>query len=106
MADLHPKDPKDVFKGEIMYECMIKDGEKIWLNLPADEPARAEAMKERKEEIWPKLCKNFERYMTEDKKFIVGDTMTTHDYTCGMMLINVFKNPTKKDKEFWDELWA
>lgn len=56
MADLHPKDPKDVFKGEIMYECMIKDGDKIWQNLPADEPARAEAMKERKEEIWPKLC--------------------------------------------------
>jgi hypothetical protein len=31
--------------------------------------------------------------------------MTTHDYTIGIMLINVFKNPTKGEAEFWAELW-
>ena len=30
MADLHPKDPKDQFKGEILFECFIRDGTKIW----------------------------------------------------------------------------
>lgn len=101
MADLHPKEPKDVFKGEILFECLIKDGAKIWANnLPTEEPQRAEAMKEKKEVIWPKMCKDFEKYISEDKKFIAGDQMTTHDYTVGIMLINVFKTSTRKDKEF------
>lgn len=109
MAKLHPKDPKDVFKGEILFECFIRDGGKIWSpagKLPADEPERSEAMREKKEVIWPTIIKAFERYMPDDKKFIAGDTMTTHDYTTGMFLINVFKNPKRHGKEFWDELWA
>lgn len=109
MAGLHPKDPKDVFKGEILWECMVKDGSQIWANskgIPEEEPAKTEFMKERKEVVWPLMCKNFERYVTEESKFVAGETMTTHDYTVGIMLINVFKNPKIKNKEFWDELWA
>ena len=105
MAGLHPKNPKDVFKGEIWFETLIKEGSGMWgSNLPKEDPARAEKMTTLKE-LWPKMCKNFEKYITEDKKFIAGDTMTTHDYTVGIMLINVFKNPTKEDQDFWAELW-
>ena len=98
MAGLHPTDPKDIAKGELLYETFIKDGGKIWAsNLPKEGPERDEAMKEKKDVLWPKMCKSFERYITEDKKFIAGDVMTTHDYTVGILLINVFKNPTKPD---------
>lgn len=107
MAGLHPKDPKDVFKGEILWETLIKEGLELWGpkgTLPAEEPERAERIKSLKE-LWSKMCKDFGKYISEDKKFIAGDEMTTHDYTIGIMLINVFKNPTKGESEFWAELW-
>jgi hypothetical protein len=55
MAGLHPKDPKDVFKGEILWETLIKEGLGLWGpngNLPAEEPERAERIKSLKE-LWP-----------------------------------------------------
>jgi hypothetical protein len=52
-AGLHPKDPKMIFRGEIMFEVMSKETGAIWGgSIPADEPARQEKI-DKINVVWP-----------------------------------------------------
>ena len=93
-----------------MFEVIIKESGKLWGSpIPTEEPARQERL-DLINEIWPKVSDNFMKYMGGDwdKKYIAGNEMTTYDYIVGVMLINVFENVHKpdKDREFWISLKA
>ena len=46
------------------------------------------------------------KHLPEDKKFINGDSLTTHDFTIGGGLLNLLENPNTKDPEFWADMKA
>ena len=61
-------------------------------------------MKDVKDTYIPSIFATLEKHLPADKKFICGDTLTTHDFTVGGCLINVFMNPNTKDAALWAEI--
>jgi len=56
--------------------------------------------------LFPEAMATLEKHLPADKKFINGDSLTTHDFTVGGMLLNVLENPTTTDPAMWAEIKA
>mmetsp|Transcript_6139 Transcript_6139/g.5416 ORF Transcript_6139/g.5416 Transcript_6139/m.5416 type:complete len:82 (-) Transcript_6139:96-341(-) len=67
---------------------------------------REKLLAEIKVSLMPGAMATLEKHLPSDKKFINGDSLTTHDFTVGGMLLNVFDNPTTKDPAMWAEIKA
>ena len=104
-----PKDPMQVYKGEMLYEAINVDimfkqiAPKLFME-PGEE--RDALLKTVKEKHWPAAMATLERHLPADAKFINGDDLTTHDFTIAGGLVNVLDNPSTKDPEFWADLKA
>ena len=59
-----------------------------------------------KENLWPAAMATLEKHLPADAKFINGDSMTTHDFTVGSVLLNFLENPNTKDLELWADVKA
>ena len=101
-----PKDPMQIYKGEMVYEAVCNDlGFKFFgpaVFTPAGE-ARDAKFAEIKEKHFPSVCAILDRHLPADAKFINGDSLTTHDFTVGGMILNLILNPNAKDAAFWAE---
>ena len=61
-------------------------------------------MAEIKSTHYPAMVALLDKHLPADGKFINGDSLTTHDFTVGGILMNVLDNPNTKDPEFWKDL--
>jgi glutathione S-transferase len=102
-----PEDPMQTYKGEMLYEHIMVDTffKKIGPNLfKPDGEERVTLMQDVKSTYMPSIFAALDKHLPADKKFICGDAMTTHDFTIGGGMINVFENPNTKDAALWAEI--
>ena len=54
-------------------------------------------------ETWPGVADKICSVLSDDKKFIAGDKMTTYDYAVGVNLLNALENTNQPDdiRQFW-----
>jgi len=97
------------YKGTMLYEAILSDiffkkiGPKLFMAPGAE---REKLLAEVKGSLFPEAMATIEKHLPTDKKFINGDSLTTHDFTVGGVLLNVFDNPTTKDPAMWAEIKA
>lgn len=109
-AGLHPTDPLDIYKGELMFQNLVDEymlsGKSIYSVNFASTPEGRQEKFEMVRPLWPELAERLNACLSDDKRFIAGDKMTTYDYVVGINLINLMENPNHHDetRAFWIEI--
>ena len=102
---LRPTDPLTAYKGDKAIARIMDDYFNKRL-LPAVSGDDKEAIKNAVVDEHIKLMQDLTtKCLTDDHKFICGDTLTVADFVCGGFYFNIVLNPRNKRKELWTEGW-
>ena len=71
----------------------------------SEEADRDAKVKELADKFIPTLFKSLAASLTDDKKFLTGDTVTIYDITVGGLFTNLICNPKAMDAAMWKTLY-
>jgi len=68
------------------------------------EEGRQEKLKEASDKYFVPWFEKLEARL-KDRKYLCGETLTTHDMCVAGIISNMLTNPNAKDAEFWKGVW-
>jgi len=107
--NLKGADPLSTYKGARAKEYLCNDflGNvklgPIIFSPPGDE--RTGGIKNLAEVEVPKCFEMIVKCLSDDKKFLCGDSTTIYDFQVAGFLFNLILNPTSNDPEVWAKVW-
>jgi len=90
-----PSDPLAAFAGDKALELVGQDLIKKHMSkiFYAKDEDKDGMFDEAMEKVWPEFIVNFEKCLSEDKKYLCGDTLTVYDMGCAGYFYNNVLNP-------------
>eukprot|EP00355_Strombidium_rassoulzadegani_P007251 CAMPEP_0168613474 /NCGR_PEP_ID=MMETSP0449_2-20121227/3469_1 /TAXON_ID=1082188 /ORGANISM="Strombidium rassoulzadegani, Strain ras09" /LENGTH=128 /DNA_ID=CAMNT_0008654107 /DNA_START=181 /DNA_END=567 /DNA_ORIENTATION=- len=93
------------YRGQVaecfLYEDFMKNlGPAIYAK-----EGRDEMMKELEEKHVADFLKKFETLLSDDRRFLCNDTLSTYDILTSGFFINLVLNPNSADPELWARVW-